>query len=99
LELFLSNSCSEQEAWLATNWMTPMGNKKKTCTCQIPDMKNSSSIAPCDAFRQFFFTKQAQSSKALDLRPWVLTKTRSFGSINQTLPMLSIMIDPLKCCT
>jgi len=65
-------------------------------------MKNISSIAPCHAFRQIFFTKQAQSSKALDLRPWVLTKTRSFeggGSINQTLPMLSIMIDPPKCCT
>jgi hypothetical protein len=64
-------------------------------------MKNISSIAPCRAFRQNFFTKQAQSSKALDLRPWVLTKTRSFegGSINQTLPMLSIMIDHLKRCT
>jgi len=102
LELFLSNSCSDQEAWLATNWMRPMGNKKKNMhLCQIPDMKNISSIAPCHTFRQISSTKQAQSSKALDLRPWVLTKTRSFegGSINQTLPMLSIMIDPLKCCT
>jgi hypothetical protein len=48
-------------------------------------MKNISSIAPCHAFRQIFFTKQAQSSKALDLRPWVLTKTRSFeGGVNKS---------------
>jgi hypothetical protein len=29
LELFLSNSCSDQEAGLATNWMRPRAIRKK----------------------------------------------------------------------
>jgi hypothetical protein len=68
LELFLSNSCSDQEAWLATNWMRPMGNKKKNAPVSNSRHEKHFFHAPCHAFRQFFFTKQAQSSEALDLR-------------------------------
>ncbi len=65
-------------------------------------VRSSKSIPPIIAAKSSHYGPSTMIVGSIKSRPPILiTKSLEFegGSINQTLPMLSIMIDPLKCCT